>query len=33
MSNNSINTSRRQYNQWVANESIEDYSLCYSSAC
>ncbi len=27
-----INRSRRNYNQWVANESIEDYALRYSPA-
>ncbi|MFZ2403751.1 MAG: PAS domain S-box protein, partial [Methylobacter sp.] len=26
----SVDQSRRQYNQWVANESIEDYALRYS---
>ncbi|MES2948614.1 MAG: response regulator [Pseudomonadota bacterium] len=27
-----VNRSRRNYNQWVANESIEDYALRYSPA-
>jgi PAS domain S-box-containing protein len=30
MSKYSVDKSRRQYNQWVANESIEDYALRYS---
>ncbi|HEY0846400.1 MAG TPA: ATP-binding protein [Noviherbaspirillum sp.] len=30
MSKQSIETARREYNQWVANESIEDYALRYS---
>ncbi|MBK6595950.1 MAG: response regulator [Burkholderiales bacterium] len=32
MSQHVINRSRRNYNQWVANESIEDYALRYSPA-
>lgn len=27
-----VDPSRRQYNKWVANESIEDYALRYSPA-
>lgn len=30
MSKSSVDQSRRQYNQWVANESVEDYALRYS---
>lgn len=32
MSTSSVGKSRRQYNQWVANESLEDYALRYSPA-
>lgn len=32
MSSPAISRSRRSYNQWVANESIEDYALRYSPA-
>ena len=30
LSTNAVDQSRRQYNQWVANESLEDYALRYS---
>ena len=30
MSKHSVEKTRRQYNHWVANESIEDYALRYS---
>jgi len=30
MPDTKVNTARRQYNQWVGNESIEDYALRYS---
>lgn len=32
MTQPAVETARRQYNQWVANESIEDYALRYSPA-
>ena len=32
MTQPTIDASRRQYNKWVANESIEDYALRYSPA-
>ncbi len=30
MAQAAIDARRRQYNKWVANESIEDYALRYS---
>ena len=30
MAKPAVETARRQYNQWVATESIEDYALRYS---
>jgi signal transduction histidine kinase/CheY-like chemotaxis protein/purine-cytosine permease-like protein/HPt (histidine-containing phosphotransfer) domain-containing protein len=32
MTQTTVDASRRQYNKWVANESIEDYALRYSPA-
>jgi signal transduction histidine kinase/CheY-like chemotaxis protein/purine-cytosine permease-like protein/HPt (histidine-containing phosphotransfer) domain-containing protein len=32
MKQTTVDTSRRQYNKWVADESIEDYALRYSPA-
>ena len=32
MTQTAVDASRRQYNKWVANESIEDYALRYSPA-
>jgi len=32
MTQPAVNNARRKYNQWVANESIEDYALRYSPA-